>query len=455
MKNLYERLVGYADKERISFAMPGHKGGKGFSAEFKKNIARIDVTELSDTENLHSPKCEIANAKQALATRFCSKESFFLTGGSTEGVQIMLFCAAAGGRVLTNRNCHCSVVNAAAIAGFDLCYLSQGTDSATMTPLPPTAEEVEAKLCENSDITACIITSPDYYGHIADIEGIAKVCHTHGIPLLADEAHGAALYAKGMQGGAMAKGADMAVQSAHKTLNALNQAAYLHWNSELVDIERVRRVAAMVATSSPSYPIVASAELALSELENSGWRELSDYLGRKREELLTYTDVKFPEGDTDLSRLVIGFSEYEISGYEVATRLREEYNIDIEMADMYNIVCIVTPTNEKSEIDSLFAAVADILSQAQARERIDFLKPPIAKQVMSPKDTLFAKCERVPLQDSEGRIAAATVTAYPPGTAIVAVGEKFSRAAIDYITKIGRMGAEVEGISDDLVLVVE
>ncbi len=448
MKKLFDKLMAYAEQNRISFAMPGHKGGRGLLEEFKNNITMLDVTELSDTEDLHSPKDALKNAKKELSKRFCATESFYLTGGSTEGVQIMLFSASGGGKVLANRNCHRSCINASVIQGFDMFFLKQDTDPNLLVPLPPTAEEIERAINDNDGVTALIITSPDYYGHIADIDAIAKVCHGKGIPLLVDEAHGAPLYADGMLGGGMARGADMAVQSAHKTLNALNQSAYLHWKSELVDIETVTEMARMVGTSSPSYPITASAEMALSDLSGDSWRELADYLDKKRAELKSKTDILYPTGELDRVRLVFGFLNYAITGYDAEKILRERYNIDVEMADMHNIVAIATPTNTKAEIDLLFSAVAQILQSTGKRERSEFPEMPASERVMSPREAFYAKGERVILQDARGRVSKTNITAYPPGIAIVAVGEKLSDGVIDYITRMKRLGAKIEGLTD-------
>ncbi|MBQ7793930.1 MAG: aminotransferase class I/II-fold pyridoxal phosphate-dependent enzyme [Clostridia bacterium] len=453
MKSLFDKLTAYADRHRISFAMPGHKGGRGLSEEFKSNIARIDVTELADTENLHAPKCELAEASKALAERFGAKESFFLTGGSTEGVHIMLFCAVRGGKLLTNRTCHRSVINAAVIAGFGVEFLRQEQDTGIMTPKPPTAEEVERALRESGDIAACIITSPDYYGHIADIEGIADVCHRAGIPLLVDEAHGAQLSADGMCGGAILHGADMAVQSAHKTLNALNQAAFLHFNSTLIDGASVRAMTAMVGTSSPSYPIVASAQLALDGLTGSDWCDLCDYLDKKRTSLKERTKIVYPEGEVDRARVVFGLSGYELSGYEAEQILRERYNIDVEMSDRYNVVCIVTPTNTREEIDLLFRAAEEIVRDVGYRNEPTYPEPPRPKTVMTPREAFWSKGENVGLTDAVGRVSRANVSAYPPGIAIIAAGEEITEEIADYILKIEALGAEIEGMTDGKISV--
>lgn len=451
MKNLFQKLSAYAALKRASFAMPGHKGGRGFSEEFKSKIAEIDVTELADTENLHAPRSLLVSASERLAKIYGSERSFFLTGGSTSGVHIMMHSVCTGGKLLVNRNCHRSVINCAALSGYRLKFLGQDTDKNLLCPLPPTAAEVEKALSEDKEIAAVLITSPDYYGHMADIAAISRVCHKEKIPLLVDEAHGAHLAAFGK--GAIMSGADMAVNSAHKTLNALNQAAYLHIKSDLVDKDRVAALAPMVQTSSPSYPIVASAELALGGIGEE-WKKLAGYIDKKRTELKKNTKVAFAEGETDPTRIVFGLSGYEITGYEMEKVLRERYNIDVEMSDRFNVVAIATPANTTEEIDSLFAAAEEILSEAAFAQNKDFPMPPAPVERMTARDAFFAKGEKTELSAAEGRVSKTNITAYPPGTAIVAIGEEITAEHIEYITGIKRLGAEIEGMENGKVSVV-
>ncbi|MEE0944023.1 MAG: aminotransferase class I/II-fold pyridoxal phosphate-dependent enzyme [Clostridia bacterium] len=454
MNTLFEHLLSYAKKNRISFAMPGHKGGAGLFKEFKKHIAEIDVTELSDTENLHAPKSVIKTAQKKLSDIYGSEESYFLTGGSTEGVHIMVYSAVRNGRLLVNRNCHRSVINCAVLAGFDLVFIPQELDRGLNCPMPPSAEAIDCILKREKNIDAVMITSPDYYGHIADVDGIARVCHSYNLPLLVDEAHGAHFAAFGMPKGAIKSGADMAVQSAHKTLNALNQAALLHIKSGIINLDTVRSLTTMAATSSPSYPIVASAEMAVEELSGKKWLELSDYITAKKNELLECSKIIYPIGKTDPARIVFGLGNYNITGYEAEDILREKYNIDVEMSDRFNVVCIATPSNTFAEIDSLFDAIKKILAETEEFKGKSVELPVLPERVMPPREAFWSKYELVPLENAEGRIARTNIAAYPPGIAVVCYGEVITREIIDYITHIRELGAEIEGLDNIMVSVI-
>lgn len=450
MKTLHQHLCDYAELERISFAMPGHKGGRGLLSDFKSNIAKIDVTELPDTENLHAPRHILSAASKELSALYHSKKSFFLTGGSTEGIHIMLHAAASGGKLLVNRTCHRSVVNCCVLSGIVPIFINQTPDENLLTSCRTEPLAVERALSENPDASAVMITSPSFYGTLSDIKAIAKICHAHRVPLLVDEAHGAHFAASGLPDGAMELGADMSVQSAHKTLNALNQAAFLHLSGSLIDEERVGALCTMVGTSSPSYPIIASAQLALADLAGDSWRQLCDYISNKKREIKASTHLIMPDGAIDPSRIVLGFRDYNITGFEVERILRQKYNIDIEMADYKNIVCIATPSNTRCEIDALFAAIGEICASLSTCPFKGFTLPPLPDYALSPRDAFFARGEVVPLDNAAGRVSKTAITAYPPGIALVSYGERIDNNIIKYIKELMNMGAAIEGLTSEV-----
>ena len=315
--------------------------------------------------------------------------------------------------------------------------------------MPPEAEETERLIIEN-EVDAVLITSPDYYGQLCDTERFAALCHKHGIPLLVDEAHGAHLSAPGLCGGAIKNGADMAVQSAHKTLNALNQAAFLHINSALTDKNRVRSLTSMVGTTSPSYPIVASAELALSALLDNSWNTLCDYIDEKKALLKKKTNIIMPTGSCDRARLVFGFSKYDISGFAVADIFSDRFGIDVEMADAHNVVMIVTPSNTKEETDLLFEAAEYVAKNTPPSVDGKSIKqPPFPEGVMSVRKAFLSEGEEIQIKDSVGRISKTTICAYPPGIALIAFGEPIDAEMLEYIDSLKEAGAHIDGMTRD------
>lgn len=446
---IYTKLKEYHKKNRVPFAMPGHKNGRGLAADLKK----CDVTELAATVDLHGKSPEVARANELLSELYGSDVSFIMTGGSTEGVQVMLSSVLRpGDTLLAGADCHTSVINTCALCGFRLRLVPIRYNEEFC--VPTVNEDFEI----TPDIKAVIMTSPNYYGIAKDIKGIAEKCHAAGVPLLVDEAHGAHFGSPMFSGSgdfprSAVRYADMVCQSAHKTLNALTGAAYLHVNEDVVDIKRVRRALASFGTSSPSYPIAASADIARAELEYADYGDIIEKCVDLEFDL-EKLDIKVLEND-DVTRVVICFCDYELTGFEVARRLSEEYGIDVEMADMYNIVLIATPWNRTLDFVKLTNALGEIAKSAGKRSlEPQIIPPPVTDAVISPSCGWYAETELVPLEEAAGRIASMTITAYPPGTAIVVTGETIRNESIEYIKELIAAGAQLTGVSEGKAEVV-
>lgn len=462
---LFTKLCQYTKLGRISFAMPGHKGGRGISRRLKKNPFRFDVTELEDTENLHQPRHAMREAKRAAAEFFGSLDTFFLVNGSTAGIYAMLASSACpGDTVLINRACHVSVINACTLLGLRPIFIEQDVIDTFSVPSGIDQKRVVDMLDRYPDTKAVLVTSPSYYGICSDIETLSKITHTRGIPLLVDEAHGAHFAADDsiFPRPAVVQGADMAVQSAHKTLNALNQASYLQFNSDIVDKSRVKSVLAMLQTSSPSYVIAASADLARSELAESGrshWNAVYTRCERLRETIQAKTNIQFISmmmngkyniEKVDETRIVMNFSAYDTTGFHVASLLRKKYRIDVEMADLFNVVCIATPANRISDFSRLASAAVKICSSLRSSsEEPAFPPPPISKMDMPPQKAFYSRGRNVRLDEAVGCVSRCTVVAYPPAIPIVCTGETVSAESAAYISALKEIGAELSGLDEN------
>lgn len=432
---IYKRLCDYRNENRIPFAMPGHKNMRGLDADF----TGCDVTELSKTLNLLGDDETIMRANELLSSVYGSKKSFILTCGSTSCVQAMVLSTLShGDTLLASRDCHISVINICAVAG------------------------IKIKLTDNiseSDFTdgvrAVLVTSPNYYGVIKDIKKISELCHKNGAVLLVDEAHGAHFTNKfGLPETAVRLGADMVCHSAHKTLNALTGAAYLHIASDRVETRRVKRAIRMLHTTSPSYMIAASADVARATLEEQNYdgiiKECNEF-----KDAVSKTGITFLQND-DPTRLVLDFSEYEVTGYEIADILSENYGTDVEMADLIHIVLIVTPYNRHSDFINLFHALKEIISGLKKRtdKKVFPEMPEVSGEVISPQDAWGKQTESVDIKKSVGRICAQTLSVYPPGTAVTVMGGTISDNAVEYICAVTEYGGEVIGLCDGKIEVV-
>lgn len=275
---LAEALIWYRERGASSFHVPGHKNGRAYAeegnaAEMLQEAMRIDVTEITGTDDLFHPEGVIQEAQELAADCFGAEESFFLVGGSTAGnlALILTVCREPGDIVLVQRNVHKSVLNGLMLAGARAVFLQPEMDKPSGLAIAPSAATLSAALEAYPEARGAIVTMPNYYGMGSDLRPLAEACHKRDIPLLVDEAHGAH-YGQHPQlpMNALSCGADGVVQSTHKMLAAMTMGAMLHVQGRLLDRSLLRQRLAMVQSSSPSYPLMASLDLARRLLHTQG-----------------------------------------------------------------------------------------------------------------------------------------------------------------------------------------
>ena len=414
---LYHALTAFSDTNPLRMHMPGHKG-KGLPGW--ERLARIDFTELPPTGNLYEAGGAIAEAESLWAKAFGMQECLMLTCGSTQGIHSALtLTCSIGSTLLADRNCHRSVYHTMALLDLTPVYLMEKTP-----------QGVE-KILENApEIKTVCITSPDYYGTLYDVTGISEVCHRFGAKLVVDGAHGAHLPFMGID---HYRGADLVVCSAHKTLPAMGQAALLFSGGAYTG-DDLRRVASIHGTSSPSYPILASMDLARTWMESREGQVCYGTACRRVKELRK----KFPALDgenLDPGRLTLRVKD----GYEVE-RLLQEQGIWPEMADRGHVVFIVTGADSKEDLDRLEQALEKLDLQ---RDTDAYPMPPQPEIVLRPRQALFAPTRTISLEESEGCISACQIAPYPPGVPVVAPGEVISKKHLAYLQEIGYNNRDV------------
>lgn len=408
---LYDALTAFADTSPLRMHMPGHKG-KGLPGW--ERLAGMDFTELPPTGNLYEPGGAIGRAEELWAAAFGMKECLFLTCGSTQGIHAALTLACpVGSTLLTDRNCHRSVYHAMALLDLEPVYLTEKTPQA-----------VEKFLKTHPEIKTVCITSPDYYGRLYDVAGIAAVCRRFGAKLVVDGAHGAHLAFLGIN---HYRDADLAVCSAHKTLPALGQAALLFSRGAFTG-DDLRRAASIHGTSSPSYPIMASMDLARAWMESGeGQKRYRRTCGRVRE-----LRARFPALDgegLDPGRLTLRVKD----GFAVQRALQEK-GIWPEMADRGHVVFILTGADDEDDLDRLERALEEL---DLVEDRETYPLPPEPEIALRPRAALFAGTEALPLDQCADRIAGEQIAPYPPGVPVVAPGEIISKKHLAYLEKIG------------------
>ena len=426
---LYDTLETYAAGSPARFHMPGHKGFPMPAPELAA-VAAIDLTEITPTGNLFEAGEPFDSAQQLWADLFGFDHCQFLTGGSTMGIHTGLtLLTRPGDRVLVDRGCHRAVFNSLALMDLEPVYLERPWMEEHNQTGPFTPELVEKALVSHPEIKTVCITSPSYSGLLSDIEGISRVIHAHGARLFVDGAHGAHLPFLGID---PFKGADVAAASAHKTLPALGQSALLFPNG--IDPAEVRRTASLYGSSSPSYPLMASMDVARQWLTDhpEEYRRAARRVAELRE--------KYPslgEGlPLDPARLTIKVKD----GADFSGKL-EDRGIYPEMDDGGHVVFICTAMDSEENFRRLDRALTVL--RGEMGDCVPLPAPPLPERVCSIRQALFARRETLPLEDCEGRVAAAQLAPYPPGIPVVAPGEVISKKELSYFKQIGYNNLDV------------
>lgn len=426
---LADALRGYAAKGRASFHTPGHKGRAGLLGELAG--LEYDLTELPETGSLYDGGDVIEQAEKLAAPAFGAAGTLFSAGGCTLCIQTMLLLGAgAGSRVLFLRNAHRSAVHAAALLGLEPVWLWPGPDGR------PVTAGIAETLNNDKNIHAVYITSPDYYGRLADIPAIAAVCRQAGVPLLVDNAHGSHLGAFGLH--PLALGAAMTADSAHKTLPVLTGGAMLHigrrpdgapWAARA----EAKAAMALFGSTSPAFPVLASLDLARDWWVRAGGEAYrltaGEAAGLRR--AAREAEIGVLDGPRqDPARLTLDTGSAGVDGRVAAEFFRAE-GCEPEYADGRYVVFILTPFNTPAELGRLREAVHG-LAVALRRGRFFGRRPKAAyawdgerpERACSPREALLAPCETVPAAEAAGRVAARTVCPCPPGVAAVVPGER-------------------------------
>ncbi len=434
---LYDAIRSYADREPLRFHMPGHKGVSLPLAELKW-LAPIDVTELPGTGNLYEAG-EPFDAAQALwAGLFGFETCQFLTGGSTMGLHtaLALLCRP-GEKILLDRGCHRAAYNALALLDLDPVFLPRPWLKGESLAGPISPGDVENALERSPEIKTVCITSPTYSGVLSYIGAISRIVHARGGRLLVDGAHGAHLPFLGL---APFRGADAVVVSAHKTLPAMGQTALLFVNG--VDPARVRRMASVFGTSSPSYPMMASLDAARDWMVNWGTQKYERTAVRVARLRREYPSLRPGDGlSLDPTRLVLKTKD----GPAFARALAER-GIMVEMEDGGHVVLICTCQDGEVVFRWLTRALEELRDRMGDCPPIP--APPLPERVLSPRKALFAETVSRTLEDCEGETAACPIAPYPPGVPVVAPGERIGKKELAYLRQIGyNTGLETEIIA--------
>ncbi len=438
----------YRESRFSRFHMPGHKGVSFLGCE------PWDITEICGADDLARGEGIILESENNASALFESRHTFYATGGSSQCLRAMLYLAwlyradGQGRRVLAARNVHRSFLSACAFLDLSVTWL-RPSEPGSLCSCPVAPEQLRQELSELFSAEesekerpfAVFVTSPDYLGGMQDIGALAQVCHSFGLPLLVDNAHGAYLKFLPSSLHPLDLGADMCCDSAHKTLPALTGCAYLHiGRGSLYPYgEQARSALSLFGSTSPSYLLLQSLDRCNAYLAG-GYPEKLAAAVRRREDLCRRAEAGRKTDpclrpDTDPLRLVFQTAgtdagrESGSGGYGLAAHFRR-FHIECEYADRDSVVFMFTPENTQEDWDRLLAAAGSLPEGQAASEGVRVPPYPAPVQRMSIREALLSRSVTLPLGQTLGRICAAPAVSCPPAIPIAVSGEQITEEVL-------------------------
>ena len=472
---LFDAVKKFADWNPVPFFVPSHKMGEGSDPGFKsfsgENLFKIDLSEVRWTDDFHSAYSSIKEAQELAADAWGAVQSHFLVNGTSGGIiaAISSVCGE-GDRIIIPRNAHKSAIYGLVVSGAEPVYVMPDVYDELGLIGGFSPEALERAFEENPDAKAVFTVSPTYHGVISDTASLAEIAHRHGAALIADEAHGNHMYfSERLPKGALELGADIVCQSTHKMSGSLTQSSILHLGKDAtryVDFDKIRANLSLIQTTSPSYVLLASLDTARSYIATKGESLLGEVLSnleKAREDISQlpgievlgvgqeYRDEKIALEPT---RLVISARALGIDGYEIFRVLRENYDIECEFADPVWCICVAGLGTKAEHANALTKALKEISQKGTSllcacNEKEDSVLPLIPHQHLTPRKAWFAKKEKIPFEESLGRVSAEMVVPYPPGIPVLCPGEVVSNEVYEYLSAQKRAGRHMHCAAGD------
>lgn len=470
MAGLRAALEALRREDRASFHMPGHKyGGCGLKSSFNQ-FWEIDVTEIPGADNLHDPESILLEAKNFAQRTYGSRESFFLVNGSSCGIMAMIMgTVRRGEKIVVSRDAHRSVHQAVSLGGLQPIYLMPKVDPRTGIAIGIDEKALQEAFKVHKDIKAVVCTYPSYSGACIDLPAVQKITEAHGALLLVDEAHGAHLWLnETLPTSALGLGADVVVQSLHKTMPALTQTAILHLGTEKANREEITKYLAIFQSSSPSYVLMSSIDEAIRIGAVMGREAMANLLENvaKIKERGRTLGFEFWDDETlsknmtwafDTTKLCLSGHKLGLDGYELDRLLFKE-GIQSEYALKSHVLLMTTIANESEDFHRLGNALENISQGIRGAKILDFesalpqyydgLAELESELVVLPEAIDRYSAENCPLEESVGKIVAEWIIPYPPGVPILCPGERLQRVHLELLNDYLDKEHKVLGIKD-------
>lgn len=454
---LYKKLVTFTTNKPVSFHVPGHKNGTVFpkhASNLFESILSIDLTELAGLDDLHAPDGVIKDAETLAAEYFGANHTFFLVGGSTVGnLAMILSVCGQGDKMIVQRNCHKSVMNGLELAGAHPIFVAPQYDETVNRYTNPTIQSMKQTIDDHSDAKGIILTYPDYFGKVFDIAAVIEYAHRKNIPVLVDEAHGVHFSLEGpFPASALDLGADMVVQSAHKMAPSMTMGSYLHIKTSLISKQQVSHFLQMLQSSSPSYPIMASLDIARAFLATRTLEDINILLESVKEVRAVFSESNLwsvlPITSHDDPLKITLQMNSGLSGFDAAEAF-ESQNIYPELAT-YNHILFVHGLGKFERMHHLRNSVKSVTEQLKIMDNhatmdIRKLFPHVTDELaMGYNQMNNQQICKASIDEVAGAIAAESIIPYPPGIPFLLRGERITAEHIAVLKQLIGQGARIQ-----------
>ena len=475
---LIDALKACTTRSHAPFYTPGHKHGAGISPLLTdligKDVFRADLTELAELDNLFTPQSVILAAQELAAEAFGAEKTWFLVNGSTCGIEAAILATCRmGEKIILPRNVHSSVISGLILSGAIPIFINPVYNSDLDIAYSITPEALKAALVQHPDTKAVLIVYPTYNGICGNLPAFVHLTHQYNIHLIVDEAHGAHFHFHSqLPISALTAGADLTVQSIHKTLGAMTQASMLHFQGKRIDIDRVNKALQLVQSTSPSFILLASLDAARQQMAIHGEKLISQTLELAEEARIKINQIpglstplinsKKSPGfmDLDQTRLTVNVSKIKFTGFASEEILDKKFHVTPEFSSWQNLTFIISLGNTKTDIQKLIQGlnnlthVIPLTSECQPCNNInDAMIASIMS--ISPREAFFANSEVIPIAETQERICAEIICPYPPGIPVLMPGEIITKSALEYLQEIQNMGGFISGCADETLQTVK
>ncbi len=471
---LWENIQNFRSRLKAPFYCPGHKGGRSLPAELANDWASCDLNNLPDTDTLHCPTGSMRDAERLMADAYGVRRSFMLVGGSSLGnMAAVMSSVSPGDTILVQRNAHKSIIAGVIHSGAVPQWIVPKWDSRFGISHGLSLASVEQAIKQWPSAKALVALNPTYFGVVPDIAAIAQLCQRHHLTLIADEAHGPHFrFGEGFPAPAENSGADIVVQSTHKILSGLSQAAVLHVCSDRVDQARVQATLQSLQTTSPNFAILASIDLARRQMMQEGAQRLSALkvlAMQAREQLATIPGIRCMGAEhtlgkgsgfdsLDATKLLIDLQGCGWSGSDAQRYLNEQHGVQPELSGASYVLCIMTLGSVRADVEHLMQGlqrmcVTEPPHQQNTHELIRLagsVAESIPEAAMTPRDAFYRAQVAIPFSQACGCIAGETITPYPPGIPVLMPGERFNEESMELLSAVKRSGCPISAVDPSL-----